>query len=95
MSKSNKHKYSCRFRVGVSVEDTTGKKSLTLFNKEAEQFVGVPVAKILQELGQVTPYNTSHGCEEYTVTRVMEEVATEASKVGAHTDVEASKLGAH
>ena len=44
---------------------------------------------------KVTPYNTSHGCEEYTVTRVMEEVATEASKVGAHTDVEASKLGAH
>ena len=58
MSKSNKHKYSCRFRVGVSVEDTTGKKSLTLFNKEAEQFVGVPVAKILQELGQVITIST-------------------------------------
>ena len=44
---------------------------------------------------KVTPHNTSHGCEKFTVIRVMEEPATEASKVGAHTDVEASKLGAH
>ena len=53
MFKSNKHKYSFRFIIVVSVDDTTGNTSLTLFNKEAEQLAGVPLANILQEVGQV------------------------------------------
>ncbi|KAK1394835.1 hypothetical protein POM88_013891 [Heracleum sosnowskyi] len=36
-----------RFRIVVRVEDPTGTTTVTLFNKEAEQLVGVPLQKIL------------------------------------------------
>ena len=47
----------CRFRTVVSVQDTTANTTLTLFNKEAEQLVSVPLAKNL-ELGQVIRIST-------------------------------------
>lgn len=55
---------------------------------------------------KVTQYNTSHGCEEYTITRVLTDATSEAtkarpaieadaSKVGGHSDAEPSKRTAH
>ncbi|KAK1389887.1 hypothetical protein POM88_018065 [Heracleum sosnowskyi] len=38
-----------RFRIVVQVEDPTGSTTVTLFNKEAEQLVGVPLQKILAD----------------------------------------------
>ncbi|KAK1396106.1 hypothetical protein POM88_005969 [Heracleum sosnowskyi] len=95
-----------RFRLVVRVEDITATTTLTLFNKEAEQIVGVPLKKILEEQAQdapltvvpatvnniigksyvfqlkVTQYNMTHGCEEYTVTRVSETATVESD--GGH-----------
>lgn len=39
-----------RFRIVVRVEDQSGSTSMTLFNKEAEQLVGIPLQKVLAEI---------------------------------------------
>ncbi|KAK1388646.1 hypothetical protein POM88_016824 [Heracleum sosnowskyi] len=83
-----------RFRLVVLVEDITATTTLTLFNKEAEQIVGdapltaVP-ATVNNIIGKsyvfqlkVTQYNMTHGCEEYTVTRVSETATIESD--GGH-----------
>ncbi|WOG86035.1 hypothetical protein DCAR_0105229 [Daucus carota subsp. sativus] len=83
-------------RVVVRGEDDSGTTTFTLFNKEAEQIIGVPIQTLLSEEGEkqpmkdlptaiknligrqcafqikVTTYNMTHGCEEYTVTRVTD-----------------------
>ncbi|XP_074356467.1 replication protein A 70 kDa DNA-binding subunit A-like [Apium graveolens] len=63
-----------RFRIVVQIEDQAGSTTVTLFNKDAKQLVGVPLQKLLDEAGElkITPYNIIQGCEEYTVTRVSE-----------------------
>ncbi|KAL1822788.1 hypothetical protein ACET3Z_009566 [Daucus carota] len=43
-----------RFRLTVRVEDSTAQTTFTLFNKEAEQIVGIPVDKIIDELPEGT-----------------------------------------
>lgn len=47
----------------VRVEDGTGYTTMTLFNKEAEQLVGVPLQKILadqQEVQTIPLTSTQH-----------------------------------
>ncbi|KAK1387748.1 hypothetical protein POM88_015926 [Heracleum sosnowskyi] len=39
-----------RYRVVIHVEDDSGTTSFTLFNKEAEQLIGIPMQKILAEI---------------------------------------------
>ncbi|WOG95295.1 hypothetical protein DCAR_0414607 [Daucus carota subsp. sativus] len=87
---------SQRYRVVARIKDDTGTTTVTLFNKEAEQLIGVPIQKIITEMGEpshmdkipapvanligklcafqikINNYNITHGCEEYTVTRVSE-----------------------
>ncbi|KAL1818435.1 hypothetical protein ACET3Z_013304 [Daucus carota] len=84
------------YRVVARIKDDTGTTTVTLFNKEAEQLIGVPIQKIITEMGEpshmdkipapvanligklcafqikINNYNITHGCEEYTVTRVSE-----------------------
>ncbi|KAL1820544.1 hypothetical protein ACET3Z_015413 [Daucus carota] len=43
-----------RFKLTVRVEDSTAQTTFTLFNKEAEQIVGIPVDKIIDELPEGT-----------------------------------------
>lgn len=92
-----------RFRLVDQVEDKTATTTFNLFNKEAEQIVGIPLRKILAEMPEevptspipppvnniigrkfifqlkVTRYNMTHGCEEFTVTRVSEEPPLESA----------------
>ncbi|KAK1362001.1 hypothetical protein POM88_046475 [Heracleum sosnowskyi] len=42
--------YTQRYRVVIHVEDASGSTSFTLFNKEAEQLIGIPLQKILTEI---------------------------------------------
>ncbi|KAK1383677.1 hypothetical protein POM88_021412 [Heracleum sosnowskyi] len=42
--------YTQRYRVVIHVEDASGTTSFTLFNKEAEQLIGIPMQKILTEI---------------------------------------------
>ncbi|KAK1384412.1 hypothetical protein POM88_022149 [Heracleum sosnowskyi] len=39
-----------RYRVVIHVDDVSGSTSFTLFNKEAEQLIGIPLQKILTEI---------------------------------------------
>lgn len=39
-----------RYRVVVRIEDESGSTTLTMFNKEAEQLIGVPLPKVLAEV---------------------------------------------
>ncbi|XP_017238125.1 replication protein A 70 kDa DNA-binding subunit B [Daucus carota subsp. sativus] len=87
---------SQRYRVVARIKDDTGTTTVTLFNKEAEQLIGAPIQKLINEVTEGTDmeeippaiknivgklcafqikinnYNITHGCEEYTVTRVSE-----------------------
>ncbi|KAL1803163.1 hypothetical protein ACET3Z_031810 [Daucus carota] len=47
-----KEKTSHRYRVVARVKDDSGTTTFTLFNKEAEQLIGVPLEKMLTELDQ-------------------------------------------
>ncbi|WOG86767.1 hypothetical protein DCAR_0205985 [Daucus carota subsp. sativus] len=47
-----KEKTSHRYRVVARVKDDSETTTFTLFNKEAEQLIGVPLEKILTELDQ-------------------------------------------
>lgn len=52
----------------IRVEDASGTTTLTLFNKEAEQLIGMPLQKILAEIEEVSllllnivrPYSNSY-----------------------------------
>ncbi|KAK1360647.1 hypothetical protein POM88_045121 [Heracleum sosnowskyi] len=41
-----------RQRVNVRVQDDTARTTFTLFNKEVERLVGVPIEKVIGEIGQ-------------------------------------------
>ncbi|XP_074356464.1 uncharacterized protein LOC141696183 [Apium graveolens] len=41
-----------RFRIVVQIEDQAGSTTVTLFNKDAKQLVGVPLQKLLDEAGE-------------------------------------------
>ncbi|WOH09897.1 hypothetical protein DCAR_0729357 [Daucus carota subsp. sativus] len=41
-----------RYRIVASIQDDTGTTTVTLFNKEAEQLTGIPIQKLLNELGE-------------------------------------------
>ncbi|KAK1389293.1 ATP-dependent DNA helicase [Heracleum sosnowskyi] len=41
-----------RFRVNAVVQDSSGKPIFTLFNKEVERLIRVPIMKIIAEIGQ-------------------------------------------
>ncbi|KAK1370449.1 hypothetical protein POM88_036541 [Heracleum sosnowskyi] len=42
--------YTQRYRVVIHVDDVSGSTSFTLFNKEAEQLIGIPLQKIMTEI---------------------------------------------
>lgn len=44
--------YTQRYRVNVIVRDSSGKTTFTLFNKEVERLIGVPILKVISEIGQ-------------------------------------------
>ncbi|KAK1352063.1 hypothetical protein POM88_053777 [Heracleum sosnowskyi] len=45
-------KYRQSYRVNVRVQDATARTTFTLFNKEVERLVGVPIEKVIAEIGQ-------------------------------------------
>ncbi|KAK1385345.1 hypothetical protein POM88_023080 [Heracleum sosnowskyi] len=45
--------YTQRYRVNVVVQDSSGKTTFTLFNKEVERLIRVPIMKIIAEIGQL------------------------------------------
>lgn len=47
------------FRLIVHVKDGLGSTSLTLFNKEAEELIGVQVDKIIAELPEIIQHLSS------------------------------------
>ncbi|KAL1803865.1 hypothetical protein ACET3Z_032512 [Daucus carota] len=76
---------------------TTGKPSVT---KDGDM-TNIPavvnniVGKICAFQIKVTPYNTSHGCQEYTVTRTQEDQDADTAKLDTRTAAETSKAGAN
>ena len=40
-------------RVVARIKDDTGTTTVTLFNKEAEQFIGAPIQRLINELTEV------------------------------------------
>ncbi|WOG93712.1 hypothetical protein DCAR_0312999 [Daucus carota subsp. sativus] len=60
-------------KITVHVKDDTAKTTFTLFNKEAQRPIAVPIQTIIAEIGQVkvTIFNLD-GRERYTVARLFE-----------------------
>ncbi|KAK1398557.1 hypothetical protein POM88_008420 [Heracleum sosnowskyi] len=94
-----------RYKVIVRVEDTSARTTFTLFNKEAEQLIGVPAPGITvippiinNIIGKkcafdikINSYNTERGYEEYTVYRLSECPETTKETAASHAPSKGTK----